>query len=127
MPSERQWHEKVQGMRKQVQQSVNPELRELIQEASVSLARLDPDRLEELALSCQALNREASISGQDSRLDLLRQTREAAGEMAEFTRVLEATRANLDVLNRLREDGDAKLEYRGILITHSGRRTGALG
>jgi hypothetical protein len=35
-----------------------PKLKELVVEASRALARLDADRLEELALSCQALNRE---------------------------------------------------------------------
>jgi hypothetical protein len=34
------------------------ELKELVVEASRALARLDADRLEELALSCQALNRD---------------------------------------------------------------------
>lgn len=35
-----------------------PKLKELVIEASRALARLDADRLEELALSCQALNRD---------------------------------------------------------------------
>ena len=35
-----------------------PELKELVREASRALASLDAGRLEELALSCQALNRE---------------------------------------------------------------------
>ena len=114
-------------MRKQVQQRVNPELRELIQEAFLSLARLDAERLEELALSCQTLNRDLSPSGRGSRVDLARQTREAAGEMAVFTRVLEATQANLDVLNRLREGREARLEYRGSAGVPSGHRAGGLG
>ena len=38
----------------------NPELKALVVEASLALARLDADRLEELALSCQALNRDLS-------------------------------------------------------------------
>ena len=36
----------------------NPELKELVVEASRALARLDTARLEELALSCQALTRD---------------------------------------------------------------------
>ena len=36
----------------------NPELKELVAEASRALARLDAARLEELALSCEALNRD---------------------------------------------------------------------
>jgi len=39
-------------------QARNPELRQLVMEASQALARLDAGRLEELALSCKALNRE---------------------------------------------------------------------
>ena len=35
-----------------------PELKELVAEASRALAQLDAGRLEELALSCQALNRD---------------------------------------------------------------------
>ena len=34
------------------------------------------------------------------------------GEMAVFARVLEATRANLNVMNRLRELRSGRLEYR---------------
>ena len=41
----------MQGIERQ------PELNELVREASKALACLDADRLEELALSCQALNR----------------------------------------------------------------------
>jgi hypothetical protein len=87
-------------------------LKELIMEASQSLARLDADRLEELALSCQALNRDLPPVGSGDRIDLASQVREAAGEMAVFARVLEATRANLNVMNRLRELRAGRLEYR---------------
>jgi len=75
-----------------------PELKELVREASRALASLDAGRLEELALSCQALNRELPPSS-----ELVIQAREAARDMAVFGRVLEATRANLQVMNRLRE------------------------
>ena len=93
---------------------MNPELKELVVEASLALARLDADRLEELALSCQALNRDlAPGSARSERAELARQAREAAGDMAVFARVLEATRANLEVMNRLRELRDGRLEYGG--------------
>jgi hypothetical protein len=82
------------------------ELKELVSEASRALTRLDADRLEELALSCQALNRELP-----PRVALAREAREAAGEMAVFARVIEATRANLQVMNRLRELRMGRLEY----------------
>lgn len=96
---------------------MRPELKELVREASEALARLDADRLEELAHCCRALNREQNRernSGEASRVDtqrdieqkadLARQAREAAGEFVVFTRVLEATRANLDVMTRLRDE-----------------------
>ena len=35
-----------------------PQMKELVQEASAALARLDAERLEELAKCCQALNRD---------------------------------------------------------------------
>ena len=89
-----------------------PQLKELVVEASRALARLDADRLEELALSCQALNRELTPLSQDRRQELARQSREADGGMATFARVLDATRANLNVMNRLRELHSGRLEYR---------------
>jgi hypothetical protein len=87
------------------------ELKDLVVEASRSLARLDADRLEELALSCQALNRDLAPASKEERAVLARQAREAAGDMAVFARVLEATRANLNVMNRLRELRAGRLEY----------------
>jgi hypothetical protein len=92
-----------------------PELKQLVAEASRALATLDADRLEELALSCQALNRDLiSANAPDRELDrelLARQAREAAGDMAVFGRVLDATRANLKVLRRLHELRAGQLEY----------------
>jgi hypothetical protein len=88
-----------------------PELRELVLEASQALARLDSDRLDELALSCQALNRDFSLNNSDHSAGLVRQAREAVGEMAVFQRVLEATRSNLNVMKRLRELRAGQLEY----------------
>jgi hypothetical protein len=90
---------------------VHPVLKDLVLEASRSLARLDADRLEELALSCQALNRDLAPANREARAVLARQAREAAGDMATFARVLEVTRANLNVLNRLRELRAGRLEY----------------
>ena len=91
-------------------QRTNPELRELVVEASLALARLDAERLEELALSCQALNRDL-VQGAAERAEWTRQARDASGEMAVFGRVLDATRANLEVMKRLRERRTARLEY----------------
>jgi hypothetical protein len=86
-------------------------LKELVVEASRSLARLDADRLEELALSCQALNRDFASANAEQRKALAVQSRESVGDMAVFARVLEATRANLNVMNRLRELRGSRLEY----------------
>jgi hypothetical protein len=53
---------------------------------------------------------------------MFRQAREAKGDMAVFARVLEATRANLDVMNRLRELRAGRLEY-GERLTRGWPRT----
>ncbi len=90
---------------------INPKLRELVAEASCALARLDSARLEELALSCEALNRGLDKMSAEEKADLAHQAREAAAGMAVFARVLEATRSNLRVMGRLRELRTAKLEY----------------
>lgn len=90
-----------------------PQLKELVAEASRALARLDADRLEELAHSCQALNQDLKRLGRGQRCELARQSREAAGDMATFARVLDATRSNLSVMNRLRALRSGQLEYGG--------------
>jgi hypothetical protein len=89
----------------------NPELRELVVEASRALARLDADRLEELALSCDALNQGLASLNADGRAELARQAGDATADMAVFARVLDATRANRNVMNRLRELRAGRLEY----------------
>ena len=90
---------------------VRPKLRDLVVEASRSLARLDARRLEELALSCQALNRHLAEADPERRSALAVESKEAVGDMAVFARVLETTRANLHVMNRLRELREGHLEY----------------
>jgi hypothetical protein len=100
-------------MQKSGWRRLNPGLREVIVEAAMALARLDAQRLEELAFSCQALNRDMTPLTTQNRAELARQGREAAGEVGVFGRVLEATEANLQVLNSLRELREGKLEYRG--------------
>ncbi|MGD0369785.1 MAG: hypothetical protein ABSA94_20215, partial [Acidobacteriaceae bacterium] len=56
----------------------NPELKAIVAEASRALAALDALRLEELALSCQALNRSmAADHDSDWREEMARQAREA--------------------------------------------------
>jgi hypothetical protein len=88
-----------------------PQLKELVAEASRALAQLDTPRLEELALCCQALNRDLVAVPNEDRARLAREASAAQGDMAVFARVLDATRANLNVLNRLRELRAGRLEY----------------
>ena len=88
-----------------------PELKELVVEASRALARLDAPRLEELAQSCQALTRTLNPTEARVRQFLARQVRETETDMEVFARVLEATRANLQVMNRLRELRAGRVEY----------------
>ena len=83
-------------------QRLHPELRALVLEASRALTRLDAERLEELALTCQALNRDLDFADIVSRNDLARQARDAQRDLAVFGRVIDATRANLAVVNRIR-------------------------
>jgi len=90
----------------------HPMLKELVVEASRALARLDAERIEELALSCRALNRDLATMDGDARRMLFPQAKAAVQDMAVFARVLEATRSNLDVMHRLRERRMGQLEYR---------------
>jgi len=96
----------------------HPELKQLVGEASHALARLDTRRLEELALCCQALNRDLAPGGSADLADIARQTGEAAEEMAVFARVMEATRANLGVMRRLQELRAGRFEYSGEQNRH---------
>jgi hypothetical protein len=89
----------------------NRELKALVAEASQALARLDAARLEQLALACQALTRALPPGDAEERKLLTQQAREAKAGMAVFARVLEATRANLHVMQRLRELRMGRLEY----------------
>ncbi len=89
----------------------NRELKELVVEASQALARFDARRLEELALSCRALTRTLNPKEARVRALLAEQAREAQGDMAVLARVLEATRANLNVMHRLRELRAGRVEY----------------
>lgn len=89
----------------------NAEIRPLVADASCALARLDQARLEELALSCQALNRSLGSMSAEEKSNIARQAKDAEADMAVFARVLEATRANLSVMNRVRELRMGRIEY----------------
>jgi hypothetical protein len=84
--------------------------------ASHALAHLDADRLEEMALSCSALVREEHEVPFDTRGHSEPGHEEpgfgeAAREMANFARILEATRVNLNVMRRIRDARATQLEY----------------
>ncbi len=89
------------------QGSQNTKWKETLVDASRALAHLDADRLEEMALSCAAL-----VGDEHAHFDIRRHAEpgfgEAGRELASFARVLEATRANLNVMRRLRAQ---QLEY----------------
>jgi len=78
-----------------------PDLKSTIREASRALALLDTARLEELAASCRALSGRASLP----------EAKDAASDMAVLSRVLEATRANLEVMRRLSAMRAGRMEY----------------
>lgn len=102
-------------------QRVHPVLKSLVVEASRSLAQLDAVRLEELALSCQALNRDLETADSSRRAELARQACEAQSDLAVLGRVLEATRTNLAVMNRIRALRAGRLlEYRPEFPVHGG-------
>ena len=88
------------------------DLRRIVREASQALAFLDVIRLEELAISCQRLTRDvASLPP----TELALQASRASTDMAVFARVIDATRANLDVMLRLRHLREGRVEYNPML------------
>ncbi len=86
-------------------------LKDLVMEASRALAQLDAARLEELALSCQALNRDLADFSAEDHDQFALQAREAVPGMAVFARVLDVTRENLNVIRRLQDVRSGRLEY----------------
>lgn len=83
----------------------------MLVEASHALAHLDADRLEEMALSCAVLVRDVDRVRCDAKNQCESGSGEAMQAVGIFTRVLEATRANLKVMRRLRQVRSAQLEY----------------
>ena len=96
-------------MRKAIKKMVRPGLKTLLAEASHSLAKLDAERLEELAESCQALNRDDGST--DEQVLTLGELHEAKQDMTVLAKVLEATRTNLAVMTRLRELHARRMGY----------------
>jgi hypothetical protein len=87
---------------------LNPELKALLAEACDSLARLDADRLESITGYCEELIAIGPISTVTDEAVVDR-------DLAIFERVLEATRANLQVMRRLREITEAQEGYNPVL------------
>jgi len=83
-------------------QQRKPGLGALIQMATVALTLLDAARLEEMWASCQAL----PVTSIEER-----ELHNAKQEMAVLDRILETTRANVEVMRRLRETRTGALEY----------------
>jgi hypothetical protein len=88
-----------------------PALKELVRESTRALAHLEAERLEELASSCIALSSGLASNETMDRVALAAQAWEAANDMAVFARVLQATRANLNVMRQLRKLNGERLEY----------------
>lgn len=103
------WGLQDEGRTVQRDLNMQPGLKQMVMEASRALARLDSARLEELALSCRALNRMAVDPCE--RAARVSEMRDAAKEMAVLSRVLEASRANLKVMKRLQDLRAGQLEY----------------
>lgn len=78
-----------------------PALRELVLEASRSLARLDAKRLDELAISCRALSRKLDTSRFGEGHWLASEAGYATRELVALAHILDATRANMRVMRQL--------------------------
>lgn len=79
-----------------------PRLKAMVREASQALTALNAVRLQELAAACSALAPQLANEGEAS---------EAAAELAVLSRVLKATRANAEVMHRLRQLRADRIEY----------------
>ena len=88
-----------------------PVLKALVRDASSALAWLDSARLAELAEACEALNRELPVCGERESAAFVEEAREALRDMSIFERVLDATRANMRVIDRLAELREGRVEY----------------
>ena len=78
----------------------------ILKEASQALAHLDADRLEQMARYCEMLLGDHEAERVISKVGAIDRS------AADFARVLEATRANLELFRRVRETAVMQLEYR---------------
>lgn len=87
---------------------MRPQLKSLVAEAAQALSALKAERLEDLAHTCQALNRDLAP---ETRQAYACELRAAPKEMAALAKVLEVTRANVAVMERIRMMRTNRLEY----------------
>jgi hypothetical protein len=84
------------------------DLRRTLVEAALALAKLDADRLEEMALSCDALIESKEIPKVPASRIV---AGNAAREFSVLGRVLDSTSTNLRILRELRHGKAQQLEY----------------
>jgi hypothetical protein len=89
------------------------ELRRMLVEASQALARLDADRLEEMAHYCEALVSNIDLPAEQGCASRF-SSGEAGRALFRFKRVLNATGANRTILRSLCGGTSAPLEYRPL-------------
>jgi hypothetical protein len=102
-----------------MQQFSQPGLKSMLAEATLALAHLDAERLEEMALSCAALVRAVHWNQCEAKNPCEAGFGEGLQEMAIFARVVEATKANLRVMRKLSEVRATQIEY-GPALAASG-------
>jgi hypothetical protein len=95
---------------KMMEPSIPSRLQEMVRETIYALTFLDAARLQVLAQSCRILTRDLA-SRDDEDLRLAREAAEARADIRTLARVLEGTKANLQVLYQLRNPGDGSLGY----------------
>lgn len=87
---------------------MRPHLKTLVQEAAQALSALKADQLEDFAHACQAINRDLSLETKHAYTCELLAARK---EMAALAKILDVTRANVRVIERIRLMRTNRLEY----------------
>jgi hypothetical protein len=105
----------------------DPNLRATLCEASLALGRLDADRLDAMARYCEVLIRGTEVVPFSSNGSEPEAREANLNPMRTLERVLEATRANLEVLRRLHDRSPEQLEYGPASLGGSWRAGGERG
>jgi hypothetical protein len=82
-------------------QEAKPDLKALIRITCIALAQSDAARLEEISESCLALAMSSTT---------MQEVRDAGNDMADLARILETTRSNIEILDRLRAISQGQVE-----------------